>query len=245
MRQARRLSALAACLLVLVAMAGLLGGSLSTQRQARPQLPLEGRARPVTLFFDPLSRPAHNTWWPTVPSSVYTFTQDAYLITGQSPAGTSAILATPLWGSAITSSITAREVAAGDPPASFGILFRCNSQDEEGSPEACYSFEVTTLSGGTYRLYKYDARTFAARQVGPPGEWSLLWQHPIGREFHGGESRSNSLTVVEAQQTFTLLVNGMQVGQVVDPTFQSGMIGLVVGGLGTAVAFSRLLVTQP
>ena len=55
---------------------------------------------------------------------------------------------------------------------------------------------------------------------------------------------SNTFTVVEEQQTFTLLINGKRVGQVGDASYHSGMIGIIVGGPGAVVAFSRLLVTR-
>lgn len=244
-RGTRFLAVCAACLLVVVVAGSLLWGSLSVQQKPDARKPHAG-ALPgqATLFSDPLTRASHSQWWPTVPASVYTFTQDGYRISSASLEGTSAVLVTPLWQSPITYSITARAVSGIDSATFFGILFRCNSQDEEGSPQACYSFEATFGGAGAYRFYKYDALTFAERQAGPASEWSLLWQHPIGQEFHGGRDSSNTFSVVEEQQTFTLLLNGKRVGQVGDASYHSGMIGIIVGGPGAVVAFSRLSVTR-
>lgn len=244
-RGTRLLAVCAACFLVVTVAGALLWGSLALLQKPEALKPhagtLPGQA---TLFSDPLTSAAHSQWWPTVPASRYAFTPDGYHMSSASLGGITAVLGIPLWQSSISFSITARLLSGSAASTFFGLLFRCNSQDEEGSPQACYCFEVTVGGAGAYRFYKYDALTFAERQAGPSSEWSLLWQHPIGQEFHGGQGGSNILTVVEQQQLFTFLINGKQVGQVGDASYHSGMIGIIVGGPGAVVAFSRLTLSR-
>ncbi|MGH3180413.1 MAG: serine/threonine protein kinase, partial [Streptosporangiaceae bacterium] len=243
-RRRSRIFALCAAIVVIgIVAASLLRGALPGSHQRVSRLPAGATPGQVTLFADPLTKASHSPWWPTVPATVYSFTQDAYVITGAS-LGTVAVLAAPLWESPITYSITAR--ASSDPTSatSFGLLFRCGNLDEEGSPQACYSFEVSFTGAGDYRFSKYDALTFAKRQAGPSAEWSLLWRHPLGPEFHEEAGGLNTLTVIEQQQAFTLIVNGKRVGQVGDATYHGGMVGIIVGGPGAVVAFSRLTVSR-
>ena len=242
-RHRTRLFALYAAILVIgVVTVSLLRGSLPGSHQGASELPGGAPPGQATLFADPLTRASHSPWWPTVPATVYSFTRDAYVITGASLEGTFAVLAAPLWESPITYSITARASSGSASATFFGILLRCSSLDEEGSPQACYSFEVTLA--GAYRFYKYDALTFAQRQAGPSAEWSLLWQRPIGPEFHEAAGSLNTLTVVEEQQAFIMLINGKRVGQVGDASYHGGMVGIIVGGPGAIVAFSRLSVSR-
>jgi hypothetical protein len=248
-RQGRVLRALlpvACALLALLSIGGVFLGVLWGQRSG-PQPAPGGRRPVVVLFADPLGA-THNPWWPTLPPSVYAFSPSAYHITGASPDGTRAVLVSKSWGSPIAYSLTMQEIAGDDSQATnmFGLLFRCNTQDEAGAMQACYCFAVTNTPGGNYLFFKYDARQFAVRRPGGADAWQLVWRHPYGGEFHEGHTRAsrNTLTVIEQGQRFTLEVNGERIGVVQDASFASGMVGMVVGQPGTEVAFSDLVIAQ-
>lgn len=152
-------------------------------------------------------------------------------------------LSAPL-GPSLAVSVTVQERAGDNTEAetAFGLLFHCSSASEGDVYQACYSFEISPV--GTYQFWKYDARALVNRVQVEPSSWTQVWRRPAGSEYHKGYGTRNSMTVIDRGGTFTLLINGRDVGIVSDVSLPAGVVGLVVRHPGTQVLFSHLVITR-
>jgi hypothetical protein len=125
---------------------------------------------------------------------------------------------------------------------SFGQILRFSQKVVGGKRVTTfYSFEVVNTKGGEYRFYKYDDSKGSTAS-----DWTLLWHHTFGSEFHQGQGTKNinTLKVFEDGKNFTLSVNGKKVGSLQDGSLTCGTVGMLVNLKGTEVAFSNLLITR-
>jgi hypothetical protein len=147
----------------------------------------------------------------------------------------------------MTYQISMQEIKGDDTTSGsnfFGIFLRTSVIT--GGKYQGYTFEVLNQNGGAaYNFFKYDGT-----QQGSP--WINLWPgsgktQKAGNEFHQGQGSKNinTIKVVANGNSFTLFVNGTQVGSVNDSSYAKGFMGMMVAQKNTEVAFSNLLVTAP
>jgi len=182
--------------------------------------------------------------FPITTSAPFSWEGGTYRLSGDGSSPALAYVLSAPWGYATITSISAEEIAGDNSRAetAFGLLFHCSSPDEGQRYQACYSFEIS--DNGGYQFWKYDARTYQSRMKGEQTCWALLWHHALGQEYLSGPSTTNRLTVIDRGGDFTLLINGREVGRLSDGSLPEGIVGLVVGHLGTEVAFSQLEITR-
>jgi serine/threonine protein kinase len=194
----------------------------------------------ITLT-DPLSRNIHN--WPILTGGpmIYEFVNGAYHITNNDSTRVApAILPGLTLKGPFAYTLTMEEIKGDDTSVNneFGMIFRARIQNTNSRTiSTFYSFEVLNKPGGEYQFWKYDDSK--GTSVTP---WTQLWHHDFGNEFHEGQGPKsiNIFKIFADGKTFTLQVNGKQVGTVQDSSFASGQVGMLVNLKGTEVAFSNL-----
>jgi serine/threonine protein kinase len=197
------------------------------------------------ILSDPLDQNIHNWIVATAGAKLYQFKDGAYHITNNDPAqGAPAILPDEILNSPFGYALTMKEIKGDDTSINnaFGMILRANSLQRSGKTiTTFYSFEVVNMNGGEYQFWKYD--NSQGSNVNP---WKELWHHNFGGEFRQGHGPHsiNTFKTFANSKSFTLIVNGKQVGTVQDGSFRSGAVGMLVNQKGTEVAFSNLLLTR-
>ncbi len=197
-----------------------------------------------TILSDPLSSNIRNL--PTGASATrsYAFKNGAYHITNLGNVGVAVVVQYNLPNVSMAYQITMQEFRGDDasPVNSFGIIFRYNQQTKGNQTVSTfYSFEVVNTPGGNgkYIFYRYDSS-----KTNP---WMPLWSQNFGGEFHEGHAPNsiNPVKVIENGSSFSFVVNGKVVGKpIVDKTYTTGYVGMLVNLNGTEVAYSNLLITS-
>jgi len=140
--------------------------------------------------------------------------------------------------------LTMEEVKGDDTSINneFGMIIHAGVQNNNGKAiTTFYTFEILNKPGGEYQFWKYDDS-----QRSGANPWTELWHHAFNSEFHEGQGPKsiNTFKIIADGKTFTLIVNGKQVGTVQDGSFSSGGVGMLVNLKGTEVAFSNLKLTH-
>src|SRR6202165_6040935 len=195
-------------------------------------------AQPNTILADPLSSNIRNLPEGTSATRAYVFQNGAYHITDLGKQGVAVVVPYALSTEPMAYSLTMQEIRGDDtsPVNSFGMIFRYNQQT--GS---FYSFEVVNTPGdnGKYWFYKYDPN-----KANP---WTPLWSQNFGNEFHEGRGPHivNTFKVIANGSSFSFQVNGKSLGKpIVDKSFASGYVGMLVNLDGTEIAFTNLLIMK-
>lgn len=220
-----------------------LSNALRTAATANAQATATAEAN--VIIVDSLSDNSHN--WPvaTTGSQLFIFKDNAYHIINNDPRKFSAIALLPgesLNGSFVYT-LTMREIRGDDTSINnqFGLIFRFTVHQKNGTTyKSFYIFEVSNSLGGNYELLKYDDNNASANNF-----WSTIWSAKYGSEFHAGHDANsiNTFKVIANGSSFTLVVNGKQVGKARDTSLSGGQIGMLVNQMGTEVAFSNLSLT--
>ena len=197
------------------------------------------------ILSDSLSRNIHN--WPVSTSGTitYMFVGGAYHITNNDPVREApSILPGLTLSGHFAYTLTMEEIKGDDTSINneFGMIIRAGVQNHNGKAiTTFYTFEILNKPGGEYQFWKYDDSQQAAANP-----WTELWHHAFSSEFHEGQGPKsiNTLKIIADGKTFTLIVNGKQVGTVQDGSFSSGEVGMLVNLKGTEVAFSNLKLTD-
>lgn len=195
------------------------------------------------ILSDPLTTNIHN--WLTSPPDVFAFKGGAYHITDKSDNGRATVLVANSLPNDLGYQVTMQEINGDDNSInnSFGMIFRFTQQSKNGkNVTSFYSFEVVNTKGGEYQFWKYDDTT-----GGNTSPWTKIWNQNFGNEFHQGHNQqaTNTIKVFMKGNTFTITVNGKQLGKTVqDGSLKSGTVGMIVNLNGTEVAFKDLLLTR-
>lgn len=169
--------------------------------------------------------------WPQ--SSTFFFRQNIYIIQNAAPQGAPAMA---FYDDHIYANfrlqVTTAEIKGSFNGADYyGVAFRASPDQSR-----YYLFDVTAWGGGLYDFLRYDGGD----------RWTTLLDGQIP-SFQVAAGKANTLAIVARDNTFTLYVNGQQVGQPVRDRSSkirySGQVGLVVEEPKTEVAFSKLLLT--
>ena len=196
------------------------------------------------ILSDSLSQNIHN--WPvsTSGSMTYAFVDGAYHITNNDPAREAPAMLPGLTLSGhFVYTLTMEEIKGDDTSINneFGMIIHAGVQNNNGKAiTTFYTFEILNKPGGEYQFWKYDDS-----QRSGANPWTELWHHAFNSEFHEGQGPKsiNTFKIIADGKTFTLIVNGKQVGTVQDGSFSSGGVGMLVNLKGTEVAFSNLKLT--
>ncbi|HLI70522.1 MAG TPA: serine/threonine-protein kinase [Ktedonobacteraceae bacterium] len=193
------------------------------------------------LFSDPLQQNIHNFQI----DGQHFFKNNAYHII--SSGGTAVIIQENFPETSLSYQLTMEEINGDDqnPTNTFGMILRYNNQTVKGKAVTTfYTFEIVDESGNyQYGFYKYDSSK--AANGGSP--WQQIGKLiKAGKELHGGHGPNavNTLKVSINNGTYTLFVNGQQVGTEKDTSLQGGSMGMLVNLKGTEVAFSNMLITR-
>jgi hypothetical protein len=108
----------------------------------------------------------------------------------------------------------------------FGIRFRRNGQGND------YGFDVDGY--GHWAIFKC-----ASGNCSPLSNWS-----PSGGNVLAGLNQENTLEVSASGSHFEFIANGKQIGQIYDPAYTSGGLGLDVAGPNVEAVFSNLVINQ-
>ncbi|HVB75552.1 MAG TPA: protein kinase [Ktedonobacteraceae bacterium] len=191
------------------------------------------------ILYDPLKENIRDLPEGTSATHSYAFKNNSYHITNLGKQGVAVVVQYNL-PSQWAYQLTMQEIRGDDTSAvnSFGMIFRYNQQANAAS--TFYSFEVVNTPGGNgkYWFYKYDSS-----KANP---WMALWSQTYGSEFHQGHAANsiNTFKVIANGSSFSFMVNGKLLGKpVVDKSFATGDVGMLVNLDGTEVAFSNLLIT--
>ncbi len=169
--------------------------------------------------------------WPQ--SSTFFFRQNVYMIQNTAPQGGPAMA---FYDDHIYANfrlqVTTAEIKGSFNGADYyGVAFRASPDQSR-----YYLFDVTAWGGGLYDFLRYDGGD----------HWTTLLDGQIP-SFQVAAGKTNTLAIVARDNTFTLYVNGQQLGPPVSDHSSkirySGQIGLVVEEPKTEVAFSKLLLT--
>ncbi|GAC1566414.1 MAG: hypothetical protein NVS3B14_08480 [Ktedonobacteraceae bacterium] len=196
------------------------------------------------ILSDPLSSNIRNLPEGTSATRSYVFKNGAYHITNLGKQGVAVVVQYNLPNEPMAYQMTMQEIRGDDtsPVNSFGMIFRYNQQTRGNQiVSTFYSFEVVNTPGnnGKYWFYKYDSS-----KANP---WMPLWSQNFGSEFNEGHATNsiNTFKVIANGSSFSFLVNGKLVGKpVVDKSYPSGFVGMLVNLEGTEIAFSHLLITR-
>jgi len=196
------------------------------------------------ILSDSLSQNIHN--WPvsTNGSMTYVFVDGTYHITNNDPVREApAVLPGLTLRAHFVYTLTMEEIKGDDTSINneFGLIIYAGVQNNNGKTiTTFYTFEILNKPGGEYQFWKYDGS-----QGSSADPWTELWHHSFNSEYHEGQGPKsiNTFKIVVDGKTFTLTVNGKQVGTVQDGSFSSGGVGMLVNLKGTEVAFSNLKLT--
>ncbi len=195
-------------------------------------------AQANTILADPLSSNIRNLPEGTSATRAYVFQNGAYHITDLGKQGVAVVVPYALPNEPMAYSLTMQEIRGDDtsPVNSFGMIFRYNQQTG-----TFYSFEVVNTTGdnGKYWFYKYDPN-----KANP---WTPLWSQNFGKEYHEGHGPHivNTFKVIANGSSFSFQVNGKSLGKsIVDKSYASGYVGMLVNLDGTEIAFSNLLIMK-
>ncbi len=193
------------------------------------------------ILSDPLSQNIRNLPEGSSATRTFIFKNGAYHVTNLGKEGVAVVVPYTLPNVPLTYQLTMQEVRGDDtsPVNSFGMIFRYNQQTKGGvSSSTFYSFEVvnTTGSNGKYWFYKYDSSS--------ANPWTPIWSQNFGSEFHEGQGagKANIFKILANGSNFSFVVNGKLITSkpVVDKSYPSGDVGMLVNLNGTEVAFSNL-----
>lgn len=209
-----------------------------TDLQATLAAQASATAQANLILSDSLSSNIRNLPEGTSATRAYVFQNGAYHITDLGKQGVAVVVPYALPNVPMAYQLTMQEIRGDDtsPVNSFGMIFRYNQQ-----AGTFYSFEVVNTTGdnGKYWFYKYDPS-----KANP---WTPLWSQNFGSEFHEGHSAKsiNTFKVIANGSSFSFEVNGKIVGKpIVDKSYASGYVGMLVNLDGTEVAFSHLVITK-
>ncbi len=195
------------------------------------------------IFSDPLQQNIHNFRI----DGQHFFKNGAYHIVNQSNNGTAVVVQQAFPETTLSYQLTLQEITGDDqsPTNTFGMILRYNAQTVKGTQVVTfYTFEVINETGNyQYGFYKYDS----SKATATTSPWKQIGKLiKAGKEFHGGHGANaiNTLKVSINGGSFTLFVNGQQVGTMKDSSLQAGSMGMLVNLKGTEVAFSNMLITH-
>jgi serine/threonine protein kinase len=211
--------------------------------QATQQAQATATAQADIILADPLSKNIRTL--PEGPSSTrnFAFKNGAYHITNLGKEGVAVMVPFALPNVPMVYQLTMNEVRGDDtsPVNSFGMIFRYTQQNKAGTTvNTFYSFEVVNTPGtnGKYWFYKYDSSS--------ANPWTPIWSQDYGAEFHEGQGPKvvNTIKIIMNGSNFSFVVNGKLVNSkpVVDKSYSTGNVGMVVNLDGTEIAFSNLFV---
>ncbi len=214
---------LVALLLLACLLTALLIGALNSSRS---------RAANNTPTTSPASGPLDDTEnWPQ--SSTFFFRQHTYFIENTAPQGgpVMALYEDHVYANFRLQVTTAEIKGSFNGADYYGVAFRASPDQSR-----YYLFDVTAWGGGLYDFLRYDGGD----------HWTTLLDGQIP-SFQVGAGKQNTLAILARDNTFTLYINGRQIGQSVRDTSSkvryTGQIGLVVEEAKTEVAFSKMLLT--
>jgi serine/threonine protein kinase len=192
-----------------------------------------------SILSDPLSSNIRNLPEGTSATRSYVFKKDGYHITNLGKEGVAVVVQYTLPNQPMSYQLTMQETRGDDtsPVNSFGMIFRYNQTAKGVS--TFYSFEVINTPGGNgkYWFYKYDSS-----KANP---WTGLWSQNFGSEFHEGHAANsiNTFKIMENGSSFSFMVNGKMVDKpIIDKTYATGYVGMLVNLDGTEIAFSNLII---
>ncbi len=209
--------------------------TLSAQQTATAQAGL--------ILSDPLSANIRDLPEGTSATRSFAFKNGAYHIANLGKEGVAVVVPYTLPNVPLAYQLTMQEIKGDDtsPVNSFGMIFRYSQQTKNGTTRSTfYSFEVVNTPGanGKYWFYKYDSSS--------ANPWTAIWSQNFGKEFNEGHGAGaiNTFKVLANGSNFSFVVNGKQVNAkpVVDKSFPSGNVGMLVNLNGTEVAFSKMLI---
>jgi hypothetical protein len=224
---------------------GLLSGTRSgmPNAQASQAARATATAEASIILSDSLSTNIRNLPEGTSASRAFAFKNGAYHVTNLGRQGVAVVVPFTLPRVPMAYQLTMNEVRGDDtsPVNSFGMIFRYSQQNRGGATVSTfYSFEVvnTTGSNGKYWFYKYDSSS--------ANPWTPIWSQNFGAEFHEGQGLKavNTIKVLMNGGNFAFVVNGKLVNSkpVVDKSYPTGNVGMLVNLDGTEIAFSNLVV---
>ncbi len=196
-----------------------------------------------TILSDSLSTNIRNLPEGTSATRAFAFKNGAYHVTNLGKQGVAVVVPFALPNVPMVYQLTMNEVRGDDtsPVNSFGMIFRYTQQNKGGTTASTfYSFEIvnTTGTNGKYWFYKYDSNS--------ANPWTPIWSQNFGAEFHEGQGTKvvNTIKVLMNGGNFSFVVNGKLVNSkpVVDKSYPTGNVGMLVNLNGTEIAFSNLLV---
>lgn len=169
--------------------------------------------------------------WPQ--SSTFFFRQDTYFIQNTVPQGGPALAfyEDHVYANFRLQVTTAEIKGSLNGADYYGVAFRASPDQSR-----YYLFDVTSWGGGLYDFLRYDGGD----------QWTTLVDGPLPA-FQATLGSQNTLEIVALENTFTLYINGQQVGQPIHDTSHhvrySGQVGLVVEEPKTEVVFSKMVIT--
>lgn len=220
---------------------GVKGTNSAPNLQATLSAQATATAQAGLILSDPLSSQIRNLPEGSSATRSFAFKNGAYHVTNLGKEGVAVVVPYTLPNVPLSYQLTMQEVRGDDtsPVNSFGMIFRYNQQTKGGvSVSTFYSFEVvnTTGSNGKYWFYKYDSSS--------ANPWTPIWSQSFGTEFHEGQGAgsANIFKVLANGSSFSFVVNNKLITSkpVVDKSYASGDVGMLVNLDGTEVAFSNL-----
>jgi serine/threonine protein kinase len=196
------------------------------------------------ILSDPLSHNVRGLPEGVTPTRIFAFKNGAYHVKNLGKQGVAVVVPYTLPNVPMVYQLTMNEVIGDDtsPVNSFGMIFRYSQQTKGGTVVSTfYSFEVVNTTGTNekYWFYKYDSSS--------ANPWTSLWSQNVGPEFKEGQGASvlNTFKILMNGGNFSFVVNGKLVNSkpVVDMSYPTGIVGMLVNLDGTEVAFSNLQIT--
>jgi serine/threonine protein kinase len=200
-------------------------------------------AQASIILSDPLSTNIRGLPEGTSATRAFAFKDGAYHITDLGSQGVAVVVPFNLPNEPMAYQLTMNEIKGDDtsPVNSFGMIFRYSQHTQGGTTVSTfYSFEVVDTPGanGKYWFYKYDSSN--------TNPWTAIWSQNFGSEFHEGQGPKavNTFKILMNGANFSFIVNGKLINSkpIVDKSYPSGNVGMLVNLNGTEVAFSNLLI---
>ncbi|GAC1462334.1 MAG: hypothetical protein PVSMB5_00280 [Ktedonobacteraceae bacterium] len=188
------------------------------------------------ILDDPLNQNFHNWLQGNVQGRHYEFKNEAYHIRNDDNFLALAALFNLPVASKYSYSLTMQQISGNqDSPYNFYGLMLRYSVDKNQVPTFYFFNIVNDKNQSKYQFRRYDGHK--PKDQNP---WvATPFEHGAGDELHKGNG-TNTVKIIVDGNHFTFIVNGKQVGDAQDGSYQeSGSIGMGVNEKGNEVAFTN------
>ena len=170
--------------------------------------------------------------WPTTASFFYDSQQQYHILNNKSSSYTAVLYNSHSYRN-FRLTVTGTLVKGDNPDNDYyGVVIRATSTQSN-----FYLFEINDSPNGSYGAYTFLRKDTAG--------WTTLASDDVPW-MHLGMGKSNTITIVAQDNSFTFFINGKQAGKATDNSksaLPTGNIGLYVEGGDTDVPFSDLFIS--